>query len=98
MCGTDTGGIIALSVYVILGFYNVRSFAHTVKIVGSYIVLRTAIVAPMISADLSDWLQAGGSLVLHLHEVIVAIGLDGDAYRDFVAHLKSCGVFLAIGR
>ena len=66
--------ILTCTVNVIFGLDDVRSLAHTVKIVASGVVLRRAIIPVTVSAELAYRLHASGTLVLYLHVIIVSVG------------------------
>ena len=57
------------------------AFCQTVEIIVCGIVFRHAVIAPMVTANLFYRFHTCGTLVHHLHEVIVAVG--GDGYAHF---------------
>ena len=64
------------------------ALGQAVEVIVRDVVARRTIVAPVVTAELADGLQAGSTLVGNLHEVVVALSLDGDANTDAVADFK----------
>ena len=78
------------AVDVVFGLDDVAALWQEVEEIAGGVVLRCAVVAlaPIIAAQLLHRLHAGGTLVGELYEIIVAVGLDGDAHDDFVAYFQ----------
>ena len=59
-----------------------RSIAETVEIIVRNVVFRRAVISAGVSAELSERLHAGGTLVAHLNKVVIAVGYYGYAHLD----------------
>ena len=64
------------------------TLGQAVEVIVRDIVARSTVVAPVVTAELADGLQAGSTLVGDLYEVVVALSLDGDANTDAVANFE----------
>ena len=64
------------------------ALCQAVEVIVRDVVARRTIVAPVVTAELADGLQAGSTLVGDLYEVVVALSLDSDANTDAVADFK----------
>ena len=74
------------AVDIVLGLDDVLALGECVEIVIRHIVLRSQVVATIVAAELTDRLQAGRTLVLNSHEVVVTVSNNRDAH----AHLVAC--------
>ena len=88
MHGAGTCLVSAGSVDEVFGLYDALALRHHVEVIVRGVVLRRAIAAIAIAAQLAYGLHAGGTAVKHLNEVEVTLAVDGDAYLDAVADLK----------
>ena len=90
--GAGSGLVLPRPVDIIDCLKNVRSLGEAVEEVVRPVVLRRAINAAAVAAELLQRLHAGRAAVGHLHEVEVAVGADGDAHRHTAADAKLGGV------
>ena len=63
-----------------------------VEIIVCHVVLRGQIVATIVTAELTHRLQAGRTLVLDSHEVVVTVSNNRDAHAHLVAYLQRLAV------
>ena len=73
------------TVDVVLGLDDMTALRQAVEVVVGRAVLWCAVVTPVVAAQLIYGLHAGSTFVDNLYEVVVAVGLDGQAYFYSVA-------------
>ena len=64
----------------------------------SSIIARNHIAAIAITAELRGRLHVGSTMVRNLYKVVVAIGINGEAHRQAVAHLQVVQYLVTFGR
>jgi hypothetical protein len=77
--GTSACLIGAGTVNVVFGLNDMGTLGQTVEVVVRDVIARSAVVSPVVTAELADGLQACSTLVADLHEVVVAFSLNSDA-------------------
>ena len=74
------------------------TFGETIEIIVRCVVLRCTVRARVPATELTYGLQTGSTLVHHLHEVVVAVGIDGNTHPDTVTNLQLCGLLTISGQ
>ena len=80
LCGAGTRLISSGTVDIVFCLNRVATLAHHVEVIAGGIVLRSTVVAIAVATQLAYGFHAGSTLVDDLHEVVVTVGIDGDAY------------------
>ena len=79
----------ARTVDKVFRIYDVLALRQNIEVIVRRVVARCTVRAIVIAAQLLHGFQTGGTFVNHLHEVVVAVCLDGDADGDTVAYLTA---------
>ena len=80
--------LVAGAIYIKGALYYMRALWHHVGIIIGGIVSWRAVKSAAIARQLICGFHAGGTLVYHLNEVVVAVGSDGYAHFHLAAHLQ----------
>lgn len=91
LCRADAREVVALAVNIVLRLDHMLAFSYLMEEVAGRLVAGLQVVAPLITTLLDQGLKAGCTHIVYHHKVVVAVGLDGNAYSHAVANRQLGG-------